>query len=127
MIAVIMKAQKNRPVLSTTKPVTTGAIHPARLPKKFCSPVHLPAACGPARVWVIAQVLETLTPQNTAANSRHPTESTGPPTTQVASEIPATTCPTTINVLRIRVGVSPEAMQRSETHPADVAATAIRK
>src|SRR6266567_7341701 len=50
MTAVMMKAQKNRPVLSTTKPVTTGAIHPARLPKKFCSPVHLPAACGPASV-----------------------------------------------------------------------------
>src|SRR5258708_18575644 len=44
MTAVIMKAQKNRPVLSTTNPVTTGAIHPARLAKKFCSPVHLPAA-----------------------------------------------------------------------------------
>src|SRR6266851_5980988 len=127
MTAVMMKAQKNRPVLSTTKPVTTGAIHPARLPKKLCSPVHLPAACGPASVLVIAQVLEALIPQNAAANSRHTTESTGPLTTQAASEIPAPTCPTTINVLRTRVGVFPEAMQRSETHPADVAATAIRK
>jgi len=73
MTAVMMKAQKNRPVLSTTKPVTTGAIHPARLPKKFCSPVHLPA----------------LIPQNAAANRRHTTGSAGPLTTQAASEIPA--------------------------------------
>ena len=127
MSAVMMKAQKNRPVLSTTKPVTTGAIHPARLPRKFCRPVHLPAGCGPASVWVIAQALEALIPQNAAANSRHTTENTGSLTTQAASEIPAPTCPTTINVLRTMVGVFPKAMHRSEAHPADVAATAIRK
>jgi hypothetical protein len=35
VMAVMMKAQKNRPVYD--KPVTTAAIHPARFPKKFCT------------------------------------------------------------------------------------------
>src|SRR2546423_10444184 len=52
MTAVMMKAQKNRPVLSTTKPVTTGAIHPARLPKKFCSPVHSQNFLGNLPGWI---------------------------------------------------------------------------
>ena len=59
---VIMNAVMNLPVLSTTSPVTAGAATPARLPMKFCNPVHLPAADGPARVWVIAHTLEAHTP-----------------------------------------------------------------
>src|SRR5260370_7696360 len=73
MTAVMMKAQKNRPVLSTTKPVITGAIHPARLPKKFCSPVHLPAACGPATAHSIPQLLKQLIPHHPPPNTRHTT------------------------------------------------------
>jgi hypothetical protein len=59
---VIANAIINFPVLFNTSPVTAGAATPARLPTKFCNPVHLPAADGPARVWVIAHTLEAHTP-----------------------------------------------------------------
>ena len=56
------KAQKKLSVLSTTNPVMAGAVTPAMLAMQFCSPVHLPAAVGPASVCVMAQWLDAKIP-----------------------------------------------------------------
>ena len=47
---------------STTNPVSAGETIPAKLPRKFCRPVHLPAARGPASVCVMAQRFEVHSP-----------------------------------------------------------------
>ena len=54
-----------------------GATHPARLPIEFCTPVHRPAASGPANVCVIAQPFEMPMPRNTPVNASIPTISGG--------------------------------------------------
>src|SRR5260370_21527334 len=57
------KAQKNSPVWWTIHPVIHGAATPARFPKAFCIPVHLPAARGPAIVCVTAHKFEEKRPK----------------------------------------------------------------
>src|SRR5712692_9113663 len=60
---VITKAHTKFPVRSTANPVTAGAATPAKFPTKFCKPVHLPAARGPASVCVIAHTFEAFSPK----------------------------------------------------------------
>src|ERR1035437_3725539 len=121
------KAQKNWPVLSTTNPVMAGAVTPARFPTKFCKPDHLPAARGPAMVWVMAQWLEANTPYDMQPSIRKTMDATGLETHATARIIVAPPNPPPVQVLRTRVGVTPAAMKRSDSHPAIVVAVAVAK
>src|SRR5512135_635981 len=94
---------------------------PARLPIKFWKPVHRPAACGPARVWVMAQRLEELALQKITPAIIRKTQSAGPLTADRPSRSPESASPPATNVLRTRVGVAPAEIQRSEYQPAKVA------
>src|ERR1700680_198003 len=124
--AVTANAQKKCPVRCTTKPVSAGDTIPAKLPTKFCSPVHLPAARGPAIVCVIAQRCEGKTPAPAQVTKRKSAASR-------QSEVNATTArheheliasPVAVKVFRTRVGLPPPAIHRSETHPEISADTA---
>src|SRR5579859_8139627 len=99
-------ASRNSPVTSTIRPVTQGATMPAKLPNMFCHPVHLPAAPGPARVWVMAQMLEVNNP-----NDRLAAISTAGRISVLSSMPPAT------KVLRTRVGLPPRAIHKSDAQP----------
>src|SRR5207253_487740 len=105
------------PVLSTTKPVTIGAMMPARLPMQFCRPIHLPAHLGPARVWPTAKMLGVLKPKNTPANSSATIEVVGPPTAQASMVAAPPTCAATAKVLRTVLSEAPAAIHRSDTQP----------
>ena len=60
--AATPKESEKSPVRSTSHPVTAGPTTPEKLPTPFCIAVHFPAACGPARVCVMAQTLEANIP-----------------------------------------------------------------
>ena len=93
---------------------------------KFCIPVHLPAASGPANVCVMAHTFEVKMPNDTHEAIRNPDENQESATSAAGSINPAhINSPVTAKVLRTRVGVPPRAIQRSEAHPPASDATAI--
>jgi len=69
--AVIVNGVAKLPVRSTANPVRAGAITPAKFAKPFCNPVHRPAACGPASVWVNAKIPELAIPDPNPAAMSH--------------------------------------------------------
>src|ERR1700693_2473289 len=97
-----------------TNPVTAGAGTPDRFQKKFCKPVHRPAILGPARVCVIAQILDPHMPPAAKANSSRITETVGPVRAQPRRSSPALPAPAPAKVLRTILGVPPAAIHRSE-------------
>src|ERR1035441_435069 len=111
------KAQKNWPVRATTKPVSAGAATPARLPKPFCTAVHLPAAGGPASVWISAQWLELHIPKKMHARNSRAMDRFLLSTIATGRMTVDNVRPPTVHVLRTRVGVAPAAIQWSESHP----------
>src|SRR5437899_4161332 len=80
---------------------------PARFPRKFCKPVHRPAILGPARVCVIAQILDPHMPPAANASSSRITETVGPARVQPRRNSPAVPAPARAKVLRTRVGDPP--------------------
>src|SRR6266566_2922824 len=103
-----------------------GEITPPRLPTKFWIPVHLPAASGPANVWVIAQTFDVKMPNDAHEAIRNPDANLVSATSAAGSINPAhNNSPVTAKVLRTRVGVPPRAIQRSEAHPPASDAKAI--
>src|ERR1700674_2336161 len=109
---VITKAHTKFPVRSTTNPVTAGAATPAKFPTKFCKPVHLPAARGPARVCVIAHTFEAFSPKAALATSRKATASSGPAMAHAARKTPPTNCPVPIMLFRTNVALHPAAIHQ---------------
>src|SRR6266850_8135934 len=105
-----------------TNPVTAGAMTPARFPTKFCKPVQRPAILGPARVWVMAQILDPHMPPAANASRSRITETVEPARAQPRRSSPALPAPTPAKVLRTRVGVPPEAIHRLEIQPKTTAA-----
>ena len=63
-------AAKNDCVSCRATPVTYGATMPAKLPMQFCRLVHFPAALGPERCCVNAQLLEENIANETQARTR---------------------------------------------------------
>src|SRR5215472_16517109 len=118
------KGQKKLPVWSSTKPVTLGATIPAKLPTKFCSPVHRPAACGPASACVIAQTFDELMPRKEVVRITAAVENPGPVRTAANAKIAAPAIPPLVNVLRTRVGEAPRAIHQSDRRPQIAAVTA---
>src|SRR5580692_4094433 len=110
------KAQKNCPVRATTSPVSAGAATPARFPTPFCTAVHLPAAGGPASVWMSAQWLELHIPKKMQARNNSAIERSLLFTTTTGRITVDSSRPPTLHVLRTRVGVATEAMQWSDRH-----------
>src|ERR1700694_6144063 len=94
---------------------------PARFPRKFCKPVHRPAILGPARVCVIAQILDPHMPPAANASNSRITEAVGPERAQPRSSSPALPAPAPAKVLRTTVGDPPAAIQRSEIQPKSTA------
>ena len=108
------------------RPVTTGTTIPAIFPDIFCIPVHFPAAAVPASVWVIAQWLELKRPRQKQAALRSQSASVWSLTIAAGMSIKANKVrPPITKVLRTRVGVAPESIQRSETKPPTTAPAAI--
>src|SRR2546425_688767 len=90
-------------------------------------PVQLPAARGPARVWVIAHTLEVNNPRAEQLTTSSMTESLGLRTTAAGSNVTQQSrSPLVTQVLRTRVTEAPRPMSRSESQPpsTDVAAIA---
>src|ERR1019366_15737 len=121
------KAQKNWPVRATTKPVSADAATPARLPTPFCTAVHLPAAGGPASVWMRAQWLELHIPKKTHARNSKTMERSLLSTITTGRMMVDNVRPPTVKVLRTRVGVAPAAIQWSESHPHSAEETPIAR
>src|SRR5450759_3281994 len=111
--------------MSTTNPVTAGAITPAKLAKQFCNPDHLPAASGPAIVWVIAQWLDAKMPYEKQASIRNAIEATVPGIITTNRITVENVSPVIVHVFRTLVGEIPAAIKRSEIHPANVVDTAV--
>src|SRR6266446_9612940 len=114
---VITRAHTKFPVWPTVNPVTVGAATPARFPAKFCKPVHLPAARGPASVCVITHTFDVFNPYAALAINRNATARSGPAIAQAASKTPPTNCPVPIIVFRTNVALHPAAIHRSEAAP----------
>src|SRR5579859_1012019 len=123
--AVMAKAQKNWPVRPTTKPVSAGATIPAKLPTKFCKPVHLPATRAPASVWVTAHRFEEQIPIDTQTRNSKAMAPRGSRITDTSTMEQEKSGPAPVNVLRTRVTEAPAAIQRSEAHPEIAADTAV--
>src|SRR5260370_36013880 len=121
------KAQKNCPVESTTKPVMAGAATPARLATKFCRPVHLPAANGPASVCVMAQWLDAKTPYEAQANNSRIRDAVWLGIAVTPRMMVAKPRPNPVQVFRTRLGAAPAAMARSDSQPAAVVAAAVTR
>src|SRR6266571_4085521 len=112
MTAATANARKNDFVSSTIHPAITGENTPPRLPTKFWIPVHLPAASGPASVWVMAQTLEVNMPSDTQEQMRNPIDNDWFATSAAGSINAAhNSSPVTANVLRTRVAAPPRAIQ----------------
>lgn len=94
-------------------PVNHEATTPERFAKAHCNPVQRPDAWGPARVCVVAHMLEALRLSNTPvsiSSAMHPAL----PTRVLANkQVPPPAAPTIRNVFRTRVEVAPAASQRS--------------
>src|ERR1700680_2669498 len=97
--------------------MSAGAIHPAKLPVKFCSPVHFPEVVGPASVCVTDQRLEVHIPRPIQTRIRMATAMRGLATMPTRRMLEAIRGPTPVNVLRTRVGVAPAAIHLSESQP----------
>src|SRR5579864_1228234 len=123
--AATVNAQKKCPVRPTTNPVSAGAM-PAKLPTKFCTPVHLPAASGPASVCVMAQRLEVHSPAAAQVKKRKSVARSelNANATMAKQKTEPSAKPRAVNVLRTRVGVPPRAIQKSEIQPEIKAETA---
>src|ERR1700694_6079763 len=98
-------------------PVSMGAIAPAKLPTKFCTPAHRPATRGPARVWVTVQQVPPARPMKTPANDSTQTKIASGATAAAARETPKPADPRPSNVLRTRVVEAPAAIHRSAYFP----------
>src|SRR5689334_15327505 len=107
-------------------PVSAGEMAGPILPMQFWIPTHLPAARGPANVWVTAQTLEVKIPSDTEAATKRTSEaeelftrSTG------TSRAAQSSKPVVMNVFRTRVGEPPRRIQRSESQPPVIEVKAI--
>src|SRR5262249_34241176 len=125
--AATTKAQKNSPVFSNTTPVSQGATTPARLPTKFCRPVHLPAASGPAMVCVIDQRLHVKMPKETQESIRNVIAVVWSEAMETPRMMVENVSPTPANPLRTRVVSAPPAIHRSDVQPQIVVVTPIAK
>src|SRR5579859_3527920 len=99
------------------RPMRAGAIQPAQLPMKFCSPVHFPAVDGPAKVCVIDHRLEVPMPSPMQTRNRMDMAMRWLAMSPTSSRLEATSKPVPVKVLRTRVGVPPAAIHRSEIQP----------
>src|SRR5437868_5903921 len=97
--------------------MSAGAIHPAKLPVKFCSPVHFPDVVGPASVCVTDQRLDVHMPRPMQVRTRIATAALWFGTIPTSKMLDAITGPAPVNVLRTSVGVAPEAIHLSESQP----------
>src|SRR5260370_27827169 len=98
-------------------PMSVGAIHPARLPVKFCRPVHFPDVAGPASVCVTAQRFEVHMPRPMKARIRIAMAARWLATIPTSTILEAISGPAPVNVLRTRVGVAPAGTHLYESHP----------
>src|SRR5882762_9582376 len=108
-------------------PMSVGAIHPARLPVKFCRPVHFPDVAGPASVCVTAQRFEVHMPRPMQARIRIAMAARWLATIPTSTILEAITGPAPVNVLRTRVGEAPAAIHLSESQPETSAVAANTK
>src|ERR1700680_2638944 len=109
-------------------PVSIGAIAPAKLPTKFCTPAHRPAPRGPAHVCPTAQQVPPAGPMKRPASDSSQTKIASGATAAAIKETPKPTDPVPSNALRTRVVEVPPAIHRSEIFPLTNAETAnIRK
>src|SRR5580704_8079704 len=99
---------------------------PAKLPTKFCRPVHFPAAEGPASVCVIAQRFEVQSPAPAHVRKRKSvaSRSSNAKATTAKQKTELSASPSEVKVLRTRVGVPPRSIQKSEMLPEISAETA---
>src|SRR5260370_25255428 len=98
-------------------PMSVGAMHPARLPVKFCRPVHFPDVAGPASVCVTAQRFEVHMPRPMQARIRIAMAARWLATIPTSTILEAISGPAPVNVLRTRGGGAPAAIHLSESHP----------
>ena len=100
-------AQAKFPVRSTRKPVSKGPMIPARLPKKFCIPIHCPAALGPARVCATVQNIGVPKQKNKSVASKQMIASTGVATMATKRQAAVPMDDAMMNDLRANVGDRP--------------------
>src|ERR1700681_2851986 len=105
-------------------PVSIGAIAPAKLPTKFCTPAHLPATRGPANVCPTVQQVPPARPMKRPASDSSQTKIASGATAAAIKEPPKPTDPMPSNALRTRVVEVPLAIHRSEIFPLTNAETA---
>src|SRR5581483_11558590 len=94
-------------VRSITNQVSAGATTPDKFPTKFCMPVQRPAAGGPAKVCVIAQIFEEQMPKPMVAQIRAETQRDAGAITVATRKMAAIPMPPAVNVLRTSVGLAP--------------------
>src|ERR1700731_728482 len=97
--------------------MSVGAIHPARLPVKFCRPVHFPEVAGPARVCVTDQRFEVHMPRPMHASINRAMAALWFATSTTGMILEAISGPAPVKVLRTRVGVPPAAIHLSDNQP----------
>src|SRR5579884_669087 len=90
---------------------------PARLPTKFCAPVHRPAANGPAQVCVIAQRFDEKMPYPNADAQSNASDVVASCTMTAPSITVEARRPITQNDFRILFGLAPFAIIRSDNQP----------
>src|SRR5687768_781976 len=99
-------------------PDAIGPMMPDKLPMPFWTPIHVPAALGPANICPTAYRLvgmqATATP---AAHKRTPIIVTLPVSGMARIAAPAPSCPTISKARRIDASDRPDLVQRSDHHP----------
>src|ERR1700682_1545027 len=122
--AAIRKANEKLPVRSTTTPVITGAEIPARLVKKFCTPIQRAAAPGPASGCALAQMAGTSIHRQTPHPAIAGRAPRGPARTHTPRHAARPENPASSAVLRTRLALAPALSQRSEAEPVRTEVTA---
>src|ERR1700674_5958155 len=77
-------------------------------------PIHRPAACGPASVCDTEKRFELVIPIEAPANNKSTTSRLAGAAAQPDKKSPVQVKPRNTNVVRMRVGVAPVEIQRSE-------------
>ncbi len=91
--------------------------HAREITDAVCIAVHLPAACGPASVCVMAHTFEANIPYHRQASINNAMASVSSRTNATGKIIVDSASPRPANVFRTRVGEPPRATQRSEIQP----------
>src|SRR5260370_40047214 len=97
--------------------MSAGAIHPAKLPVKFCRPAHFPEVAGPASVCGTDQRFDVPTPSPMQTRIRMATAMWRLTTIQTRRMLEALRRPAQVNVLRTRGGGAPATFRLSESQP----------